>query len=1118
MFEKRNWQNGASQRRAEKFMSLHIPLICALALLAWFFQSVQAETVPAKVKVGYYENEIFQEGADAGAVRKGYAYEYYRKLSNYTGWQYEYVYGEYAELYQMFINGEIDLLAGLAKTQDREKIIGYPELSMGSETYMMVKHVGHPEITTSFDTLAGSRIGVLDSAMVEALQRFLDEHNIKAETMVYPNHQSLLNAFDTNVIDIMVVESDGTYKRGNAELLYSFGSTEYYLCVTAGRPDLLDTLNRAQEQLMVEEPNYINSLRVKYYSASISSRALSVAEKAWLQDHSSMKIGYLKNYLPFSDSDQHGNVTGLVKELLSEIMREFGVADISLNYSGYDSYDEMIAALDSGDIDVAFPVGGGLFFSEESGIAQSNPVIFSTPELVYEGEYKDYKTEHFAVNEKNRMQYYYVKTHFPNAKITSYPSIEDCLHAVQDGSAFCTILNGMRANEILKNRDFHGLSLKLLGQRDERCFGVRMGNDGLLKLLNRGINIIGEDRMDTLAYKYVDGLYHRGFLDVVADYFWIFTMIAVAAVIFMALFLAREFAHARNRMQEKEKAGRVLKEKNEELARRRAELITSNAKLALAAKEADSANQAKTYFLSAMSHDIRTPMNSILSMNEMILRECENENILMYASHIRAAGNTLLGLINDILDFSKMEAGKLDILPVDYEISSLLNDLVNMAKPCTEGKGLKLRLNVDCGMPNHLHGDEIRIKQAVTNILINAVKYTKQGEIDFTIGYDRLPEEQDSIMLNFSVKDTGVGIRKEDMGKLFKAFERIDAANNRNIEGTGLGLSITQRLLQLMGSKLEVESEYGKGSVFRFSVKQKVIKWEEVGDYEAAFRRSVAEREKYKEKFIAPEAAVLVVDDTPMNLTVIKSLLKRTKLQIDTVESGDEGIALATQKRYDIIFLDHMMPFKDGIETLHELKETANNPNEKTPIICLTANAISGMREHYLAEGFDDYLTKPINPDSLEDTILRYLPKDKLRPESENTQANAGENSETDEEGVIPDFMYSIDGLDVNMGRMHCVSSEAYMEIVAVFAKAVNTGADVIEGYWNAGDIENTTIKVHSLKSSARTIGAEALGNFAEKMEKAGKCRDIAALEAHIGELLEDYRNLGKALAPLIDK
>lgn len=532
-------------------------------------------------------------------------------------------------------------------------------------------------------------------------------------------------------------------------------------------------------------------------------------------------------------------------------------------------------------------------------------------------------------------------------------------------------------------------------------------------------------------------------------------------------------------------------------------MITFNSKLAAAARDAENANKAKTYFLSAMSHDIRTPMNSILGMNEMVLRESDNEDIIVYSEHIRASGNTLLGLINDILDFSKIEVGKLSIIPVDYEISSVLNDLVNMVQTRAEAKGLKLELNINENLPRMLNGDEIRIKQVMTNLLTNAVKYTKQGTVTFSIGYEK--NGPDHIMLNVSVRDTGTGIREEDMGRLFSAFDRINEHDNRNIEGTGLGLTITQSILELMGSTLDISSEYGKGSTFGFSVKQKVIKWEPVGDYEAAFRRSIAERKIYREKFTAPDARVLVVDDTPVNITVFKSLLKRTKMQIDTAECGDECLMRTALVKYDIVFLDHMMPVKDGIETLKEIKNNSKNKNLGTPIICLTANAVSGMRESYLAAGFDDYLTKPIDPDSLENVIIGYLPKDKLRPADDS----AGDEKETN----IPEYVYKIEEIDIPLGLKHCGTPDAYMETIKAFYETAVSNIGDIERYWNSGDLHNATIKVHALKSSARVIGAEKLGALAESLEKAGKENNTKAFGSNISILLNEYRHLANKLA-----
>lgn len=401
-----------------------------------------------------------------------------------------------------------------------------------------------------------------------------------------------------------------------------------------------------------------------------------------------------------------------------------------------------------------------------------------------------------------------------------------------------------------------------------------------------------------------------------------------------------------------------------------------NRKLEVAAIAANQANEAKSQFLSTMSHDIRTPMNAIVGMNEMILRNSHDEEILTYANNIKMAGTTLLAIIKDILDFSKIEAGKMELVLESYNFVSLLNDLVNMVTCKAEEKGLFFELNVDRNIPRVLIGDEIRIKQIITNILSNAVKYTKEGGITFTITSTKSDKRQDEVSLHVEIKDTGVGIKKEDLDKLFIAFERIEEKKNRDVEGTGLGMAIAQSFLNMMGSKINVESEYGVGSVFSFELRQTVVDWEAIGEYDEAFKQFRSEQKAYKSKFEAPEAKILIVDDTEINLKVLISLLRETKIQIDTADSGDACISKFKTKHYDIIFLDHMMPGKDGIETIKEMRTLNDTANENTPVICLTANAISGMREKYIEAGFDDYLTKPIDTVKLENMILNYLSPD----------------------------------------------------------------------------------------------------------------------------------------------
>ncbi len=527
------------------------------------------------------------------------------------------------------------------------------------------------------------------------------------------------------------------------------------------------------------------------------------------------------------------------------------------------------------------------------------------------------------------------------------------------------------------------------------------------------------------------------------------------------------------------------------------------------AESAAAANEAKSAFLSNMSHEIRTPINAVLGMNEMILRESSEPNVMEYSENIRAAGNTLLGLINDILDFSKIEAGKLEIIPVDYDLSSMLNDLVNMIYTRADAKGLTLKVEFNQEIPKLLFGDEVRIKQVITNILTNAVKYTEKGSVTMSVSFERLSEAPDSIMLCVKVTDTGIGIKPEERDKLFSQFERIEEKRNRNVEGTGLGMAITLNLLEKMGSSLQVDSTYGVGSTFSFKLRQRVVKWEPLGDYKASYNALLKGQKKYHEKFTAPEALVLMVDDNPMNLTVFKSLIKKTKVQVDTASDGEEGLFLAQEKKYDIIFLDHMMPHKDGIETLHELKAQTEGPNKHTSVICLTANAISGARKQYIEAGFDDYLTKPIDAGRLEEMLLTYLPAAKIR-------AAGVEEAAAQAEMTVPECLAPLKGaawLDLAQGIKNSGSAEAYLPLLKIFYESIEETAAAIAGFYAERNIKDYTIKVHALKSSARIIGAKDFGEEAQMLENAGKAGNRDYIRAHHEGFLETYKSFGTQLA-----
>ena len=539
------------------------------------------------------------------------------------------------------------------------------------------------------------------------------------------------------------------------------------------------------------------------------------------------------------------------------------------------------------------------------------------------------------------------------------------------------------------------------------------------------------------------------------------------------------------------------------------ELTESNNELKKMAQRAEAANQAKSNFLSNMSHEIRTPINAVLGMDEMILRECKDQIICEYAENIKAAGNNLLALINDILDFSKIEAGKLALIPNEYAISSILNDLVNLIANRAEQKGLQLIVKAPEDLPSVLMGDELRLRQVITNILTNAVKYTDNGSVTLSMGWEKCGEEE--ILLKVSVTDTGIGIKEEDLVKLFEVFERIEEERNRTIEGTGLGMNITQKLLGLMDSKLEVDSVYGEGSTFSFKVRQKVLNWDPMGSYEEAYRRIQQQQTDDGECFVAPEAKVLVVDDTVMNLTVISGLLKRTQIQIDTATSGYECLELAQNNKYDVIILDHRMPGMDGIETLAELRKMTDGANVNTPVVVLTANAVAGANEEYRAAGFDDYLTKPIDTKRLEACLLNFLPEHMVSYQKVAEQQD-------DDMVAIPGWIDAIPGIDIASGIDHCGGVKEYLNALTVFAGSLSVIANELEIYYNKKDFVNFTTKVHALKSTARVAGFAELSDRARRLEDAGNNGYINEIITDTPVLLNLCRDCANMLAPLLEQ
>ncbi|MDR2786035.1 MAG: response regulator [Treponema sp.] len=556
-------------------------------------------------------------------------------------------------------------------------------------------------------------------------------------------------------------------------------------------------------------------------------------------------------------------------------------------------------------------------------------------------------------------------------------------------------------------------------------------------------------------------------------------------------------------------------------------------------EEAEAANRAKSSFLAMMSHEIRTPLNAIIGFAEILLQRRLSKNVRKEVEKIRSSGSMLMGLVNNILDISKIEAGNMELVPVPYRVPAMINDVLQLNLIRIGSKPISLELKMDETLPVSLGGDALRVKQILNNILSNAVKYTSEGKVILQIAWE--PGGEDTAVLTFSVEDTGQGIREEDMERLFSPYKQLNLPVNRDIEGTGLGLSITQNLASMMDGTIKVESTYGKGSIFTAVIKQKILDYRPCGKETvedlACFRFGDGIRKKSRRRNISMEnVRILVVDDVNFNLEVIGGLFRPYGLAMDGVNSGQEALDLMRKEisRYDLIFMDQMMPGMDGIETTRQIRKLDSDYARKIPIVALTANVMARNMDVFYSGGINDFLSKPVEVEKLDAILKKWIPEEKqkirvsgrrprasgaAREKTGPVQNHGGRTDGTDgTDDSVEGKLSGIPGLDTKTGKAYTGGGmEGYLSVLSAYCRDVNSAIERIRDNLEQENYSLYTTLVHAIKGASRTIGAAKLGDDAAELEDAGKRKDISLMRQKTEKLLSDMESLCSSISRALE-
>ena len=928
-------------------------MLCLLLLLpALFPVKAAAETVPAKVvRVGSFE-DTFNYVNEKG-IRKGYGYELLQTLSGYTGWQLEYVTCDWSDCFEKLKNGEIDIMGDISYTEDRTEEMLFSDEPMGEEKDYLYADLSREDITASdFKTLNGKKIGVLMGTEPEVmLTEWEEKYDLKTQHVNISNNEDAKQKLANHEIDCFVSMEESFWTELGISTITRVGSSDIYYAINKDRADIKEELDNAMRALEDADPFYTADLYKRYFSMDYTP-ILTGEEKAWLKKHGAIRMGFLTGDSGVSVYDPS---TGELTETITDYIRFakdcLGNQELEFQMVGYDSKEAELDALKSGEIDMVFHFDQSPNLAEEYRVACTNTTWTSNMMAVTNKEhFNETQANRVAVPQNKISLTRYLAVYYPQWEIVDCAAQEDAARLVKDGQADCFVTGVSSQENYSKKYDFYSVPLP---NPAKSCFAVNSGNGILLSILNKTIKAMPANMLTGALAMYKSAARKVTLSEFIRDNFFMVLLVSsifVAAILLAILKLLRKARKA-------EAAARKAANDTQEL----------NAKLQIAAENAESANRAKSTFLFNMSHDIRTPMNAIIGYADLAVRHSDDPaKLKKYMENIQVCGQNLLMLLNNVLDLARIENDKTEM---EYSVSDVEKDFRNclaMFRNQADSKGQTLTVTTQLPYP-YIYADIPHLTEVCTNLVSNAVKYTGAGGT-IRCGVTQKPGEKegwcDTVV---TVADNGIGMSQEIQKHIFEPFERERTSTVSKVEGSGIGMGIVKKLVGLMGGTVEVESKIGVGSTFTVTIPCRIVSEEEAQAKRAA---DPADRESLR------GTRILLTEDNDLNAEIATELLQEEGCTVDRAKDGVECVDMlekAANGTYQLILMDVQMPVMNGYDATKKIRKMDDPQKANIPIVAMTANAFSEDKQVALDAGMNDHIAKLINMSVLVPTLRKYL-------------------------------------------------------------------------------------------------------------------------------------------------